>query len=132
MLELPDRYVFETLLDGRVFFHKKSYEEHADRHLLGTRQDRENIQEALIDPDMITKHDTVIFGKRFRHHTYYRFEQRQRRGDRAAYLYYWKVVIRMVGGSWRWCVVTAFLDARTQRTIINQKEERIIYRNKLI
>lgn len=127
MYELPDRYVFKTLRDGKAFFHKKSYQEHAERHLIDKQEYRKEIQETLINPDLITKHDGLIFDKWFRHHAYYRFKQEPGMDERSEYLIYWKVVIRMVGGSWRWCVVTAFLGARLRRDIINKKRDRIIY-----
>lgn len=133
MHEFPDKYVFDTLLDGKVLFHKENYLKHAEIHPISRPQDRQNIQEALLTPDIVTKHDRMVSGKRFRHHIYYKLNPGLDMKQRSAYHNFWKVVIRLVGAKrrQRWCVVTAFPDAKPPDRAINKRQERVIYKRNL-
>jgi len=129
MYELPDRYVFETLLDGKVFFHKKSYQKHARRHPIGSQEDREKIQETLINPHSISEYERTVAGRIFRHRVYYWIEVGWKTKMETAYLKWWQIVIRRVGyGRWQWCIVTAFRAGGSQDKMVSRRVGRIVYK----
>ena len=128
MLELPDCYVFETLQNGTVFFHKKSYERHAEYHPIGRAEDRRKIQETLINPDFITEHRKIIDQKEVLHRTYYLLEGERSTKTYLVYFDWWQVVLRNIDDvRWKWCIVSALPGGGPDYVMINKRIERVVY-----
>ena len=127
MYEIEDGYIFVTFQDGNVTFYQDSYERHCERHdAIKGAEGRENIQNALVSPDLITSYPFRDYsGKIIAHCKKYRkITKGKVKTTRGEEWEYWEIILRKNLGK-RKKIVTAYITSSLKPFIVNDRIEKM-------